>query len=123
MLGARMRLRSTRRVLDRVLLVVGVAAVLIAGAILTGRIAIVVTSGVSMNPVYYQGDLVIVAKADSYQIGEIAAYPMPGKDFVALHRIIGGDATNGFVFKGDNNQSIDPYHPAGNELVGRAILH
>jgi len=75
-----------------------------------------------MNPVYYQGDLVVVAKADAYQIGQIAGYPVPGKDFVALHRIIAGDAS-GFTFKGDNNQSIDPYHPTADEIVGGAVLH
>ena len=104
------------------LFVVGSVAVFLAIAISTGQIAGVVTSGISMNPVYYQGDLVVVAKADAYQIGQIAGYPVPGKDFVALHRIIAGDAS-GFTFKGDNNQSIDPYHPTADEIVGGAVLH
>src|SRR6478752_5483920 len=92
-------------------------------AFASGLLSIVVTSGVSMNPVYYQGDLVVVARADSYQIGEIVAYNVPGKNFVALHRIIGGDGVNGFVFKGDNNQSPDAAHPTQDQLVGHAVLH
>jgi hypothetical protein len=73
-----------------------------------------------MNPVYRQGDLVVVAKAPSYRIGEIAAYRLPSQDVVVLHRIIGGNA-QGFVMKGDNNQSTDVIKPAARELVGRAV--
>jgi signal peptidase I len=91
-------------------------------ALVSGQMAVVVTHGVSMNPVYYQGDLVVVARAPSYSVGEIAAYNLPGKDEVALHRIVGGDPA-AFVFKGDNNQSIDPLTPGSGQLVGRAVLH
>jgi hypothetical protein len=77
---------------------------------------------VSMNPVYYEGDLVIIARASSYSVGDIAAYDLPDKSDVALHRIIDGDSS-AFVLQGDNNSSIDPYQPAGDDLVGRAVLH
>ncbi|ALV42413.1 hypothetical protein AU252_15685 [Pseudarthrobacter sulfonivorans] len=101
------------------------AAVLVACAgtiLVSGQAAVVITHGVSMNPLYHQGDLVIVARAASYSVGDIAAYDLPGKDEVALHRIIGGD-DSAFVFKGDNNQSIDPLRPRGDDLAGRAVLH
>ena len=75
-----------------------------------------------MNPFYYQGDLVVVARASSYSVGDIAAYNLPDKDEVALHRII-GDSGEGFIFKGDNNQSMDPLRHRADELVGRAVLH
>ena len=102
-----------------------VAAVLAtcAGIVLiSGQAAIVITHGVSMNPVYHQGDLVIVARASSYSVGDIAAYDLPGKDEVALHRIVGGNAS-AFMFKGDNNPSIDPLSPRDDELVGQAVIH
>lgn len=92
-------------------------------AIGSGQAAVVITHGVSMNPVYFQGDLVIISRATTYSVGEIAAYSLPGKDEVALHRITGGSAEHGFVFKGDNNESVDPLSPRGDELVGRAVLH
>ncbi len=95
---------------------------MVGAALWNSQIAVVVTNGVSMNPVYYEGDLVVVAKGDSYQVGQIAAYPVPGRGFLALHRIIAGDAS-GFTFKGDNNQSIDPYHPTADQIVGGAVLH
>src|SRR5664279_4251166 len=111
-----------RRVLMGVVIGLGLLALLLAALIVAGRVSVVVTSGVSMNPVYYQGDLVVVEKSESYSIGQIAAYNVPGKKIVALHRIIAGDAT-GFTFKGDNNQSIDPYHPTADQIVGGAVLH
>ena len=101
---------------------VGFLLLLVCGSVASGRVSVVYTSGVSMNPVYYQGDLVVVGKGESYQIGEIAAYRTPGMKIVALHRIIAGDAS-GFTFKGDNNQSIDPSLPTADQIVGGAVLH
>lgn len=101
--------------------ILGVTAIAV-WAVATDRVSYVVTHGVSMNPVYYQGDLVFVVKADSYHIGDIAAYhsTVTGE---TLHRIIGGDATTGYVFKGDNNQSTDIDNPKPEALIGRAVLH
>lgn len=100
-------------------------AVLIFGAgaaIVCGQAAIVVTHGVSMNPVYYQGDLVVVERASSYRTGDIVAYHLPSNGEVVLHRIIGGDAS-GFQIKGDNNESVDVTRPAAGTVIGRAVLH
>ncbi len=103
-------------------MVVAVLAATAGFALVSGHAAVVITHGVSMNPVYYQGDLVIVARASSYSVGEIAAYRLPGKSEAALHRIIGGNG-DAFIFKGDNNGSVDPTRPRGDDLVGRAVLH
>jgi signal peptidase I len=113
--------RSARHLLSVIILALALLAVLVVGMVATGRVGYVITNGVSMNPLYYQGDMVVVTKADSYQVGQIVAYPIPTKGLVVLHRIIGGNA-DGFVMKGDNNQSIDPVHPAAAQLVGRAVL-
>src|ERR1700712_1072388 len=94
-----------------------------AWADMTERVSYVVTDGVSMNPVYYQGDLVFVVKTDSYHVGQIAAYHGSSPGLKVLHRIISGDGTNGFAFKGDNNQSIDLLKPTADKLIGRAVLH
>ncbi|WP_433297712.1 DUF5305 family protein [Actinoplanes sp. CA-030573] len=94
-----------------------------AWAIGTNRVSYVVTQGISMNPVYYEGDLVIVVKANSYKVGEIAAYHGSSPGLKVLHRIVGGDPINGYVFKGDNNSSADVAEPTGDKLIGRALLH
>jgi signal peptidase I len=114
--------RRFRRFLAVDLSVLAVLVVVLAGLLLTGRAAIVTTHGVSMNPVYYQGDLVLVARKPSYRVGQIVAYRVPGQDVVVLHRIVGGDST-GYVFQGDNNQSTDPTTPRGDQLIGTAVLH
>jgi signal peptidase I len=102
--------------------ILGMAAIG-AWAIMTDRISYVVTDGTSMNPVYFQGDLVFAVKADSYHVGQIVAYHGESPGQRVLHRIIGGSGSAGFVMKGDNNQSIDPLTPTTEELIGRAVLH
>src|SRR3954451_11351891 len=99
-------------------------AAIAAWTVLTGQISYVVTHGMSMNPVYYQDDLVVVVKSDSYQVGQVAAYHGSGPGVKVLHRIIGGDETSGYIFKGDNNQSIDVVkpQPTADKLIGRAVL-
>ena len=100
----------------------GVAAIA-AWAVGTDRASYVVTYGVSMHPVYHQDDLVFVIKDDTYGIGDIAAYYGTTNGLRVLHRIIGGDATTGFVLKGDNNQSTDVVFPTADEMIGKAVLH
>ena len=39
-----------------------------------------------------------------------------------VHRIIGGDATAGFVVRGDNNDAPDPWSPRIGDVAGRAWL-
>jgi signal peptidase I len=110
--------------LRRLAAVLSVGAVLLAGiGLASGRVAHVTTSGVSMLPTYVAGDLVVVAKADRYEVGDIAAYRVPGRHLLVLHRIVARDADGGFTLQGDNNQSIDPYTPRADEIVGRAVLH
>jgi signal peptidase I len=113
---------SLRRFLAVTLTGVAVLAMIAVGVFASGRASIVVTHGVSMNPVYHQGDLVMVARSPSYRVGEIVAYRLPGQDLVVLHRIIGGNA-RGFVMKGDNNQSTDVTEPTARQVVGHAVVH
>jgi len=104
--------------------VVLVGLLAVAGAaVATGRVGYVVTDGVSMQPSYHTGDLVVVVRSASYHKGEIVEYDGSlNGHLVVLHRIVGGDA-NGFVIKGDNNQSTDPIHPRADQIIGRAVLH
>ena len=86
-----------------------------------GWLAMVSTHGVSMEPGYHAGDLVVVARADRYSIGDVASYRDRGTGTTVLHRIIDGDA-NGFGFRGDNNESVDPDRPTADLLIGREII-
>lgn len=99
----------------------GVAAIG-AWAVATHQVSYEITHGVSMHPVYHQGDLVFLARANSYQVGEIAAYHAANNGPVVLHRIIDGNDSS-FTFKGDNNESIDVDKPSADQLIGQAVLH
>lgn len=104
------------------LVLVGVV-LLLAGAFATGRVGYVATNGISMEPTYHAGDLVVLLRSGTYHHGQIVAYHGgPGGKVEVLHRIVGGDAT-GFAIKGDNNQSTDPTHPRADQIIGRAVLH
>jgi signal peptidase I len=108
----------------RVVVLIGTFG-LVAGALalgFSGQFATVVTHGVSMNPLYYEGDLVVVAERPSYHIGQPVAYHRPGHSDVVLHRIVGGDAS-GYIFQGDNNPAPDPTNPPHEQLAGAAVLH
>lgn len=87
-----------------------------------GSTRYVVTSGVSMEPRFHTGDLAVVRPAAHYQVGDIVAYWSTLLHTVVLHRIhaIHGDT---YVFKGDNNNFLDPVNPTRAELLGKLWLH
>ena len=115
--------RNMPRIARRSLIVVlvGVVAAIVA-ALCTGQVRYFSTHGVSMVPTYHDGELVVVVRADGYHVGQIAAYRNPGDGVSVLHRIVGGDS-NGWVFKGDHNKSIDVAHPTSAQLIGRVVAH
>ncbi len=89
---------------------------------LGGSTRYVVTGGVSMQPRFHTGDLAVVRPASDYKVGDIAAYWSTMLHTVVLHRIhaIHG---NSYVFKGDNNDFLDPVNPTRAQLLGKLWLH
>ena len=82
----------------------------------------------SMQPTINPGDIVITANSDRVvpQIGSIIAYQ--ARQFngtpvgVFTHRIVGGNALDGWLMKGDNNPSPDIQKPKGADILGTVIL-
>ena len=93
---------------------------------LGGNAGYVLVSGHSMLPHYRTGDLVLVERRSSYHKGEVIAYRVPKGDPMAgaqvIHRIIGGDATHGFVVQGDNRTAPDVWRPKPGDIVGAKAL-
>jgi signal peptidase I len=87
-----------------------------------GGTAYVVTHGVSMEPRFHTGDLAIVRAASTYKVGQIVAYHSSLLHEVVLHRIVAIHHGR-YVFKGDNNNFLDPVHPTQSELIGRLWIH
>lgn len=93
---------------------------------LGGPAGYVLVSGHSMLPRYKTGDLVLVERKASYHVGQVIAYHVPKGDPMAgaqvIHRIIGGDATHGFIVQGDNRTAPDVWRPKPQDIVGAKAL-
>jgi len=79
-----------------------------------------------MLPRYHTGDLVLVERRSSYHVGDVIAYRVPKGDPMAgaqvIHRIVGGDATHGFLVQGDNRGAPDVWRPKPSDIVGSKAL-
>jgi signal peptidase I len=93
---------------------------------LGGTAGYVLVSGHSMNPLYHTGDMILVEHHSSYRVGDIIAYHVPKGDPMAglqvIHRIVGGNATHGFIVQGDNRTAPDVWRPKNTDIVGSAAL-
>jgi len=89
---------------------------------LGGPATYLVVRGTSMLPTYTTGDLVILQSEPDYRIGEIVGYRVPagqiGAGLLVVHRIVGGNAAQGFTVKGDNNSAPDPWRPRPSDIAG-----
>src|SRR5271167_62599 len=119
-----MRSNQTKKLFTRALglIVLGSLCFWFAPSQLGGGTTYVVTHGTSMEPRFHTGDLALIRSQSSYHVGEIVAYDSRMLHTVVLHRIIGRDGSR-YVFKGDNNNFIDPEHPRASQLVGALWLH
>ncbi|MFH1104787.1 MAG: signal peptidase I [Actinomycetota bacterium] len=92
-----------------------------------GPATYVVVRGVSMEPTFHPGDVVITRRAPAYGIGDVVAYRVSageiGAGTIVIHRIVGGSAVDGFITKGDNNPDLDDWHPLSDDVLGRAWIH
>ena len=115
------RLRSGL-ITGALLLIAGAFWLFLAPPKIGGRSSYVITSGISMEPSFHTGDLAIVRPVGDYRVGDVVAYHSSLLHVVVLHRII---AIHGghYVFKGDNNNFVDPTHPTRSQLVGALWVH
>jgi signal peptidase I len=86
-----------------------------------GSTSYVITHGISMEPRFHTGDLAIVRPAAHYKVGDIVAYHSTLLHVTVLHRIHAIEG-NTYVFKGDNNDFLDPTHPTHAQLLGKLWL-
>jgi signal peptidase I len=106
------------------LLILSIAALwyVFAPTNLGGGASYVMIDGNSMEPTFHTGDLVILAKASVYNVGDIVAYKDLKLDAHIIHRIIGIQDER-FIMKGDNNGWIDSTHPLQSEVLGKKYLY
>nr|WP_281728269.1 signal peptidase I [Cellulomonas denverensis] len=90
---------------------------------LGGCTTLTIVSGHSMEPTYYTGDLV-VSRCGRPEVGDVVVYTPPGVDQGrVIHRVVGGDARDGWAIRGDNNDFYDPWRPHQEDVLGIAVLH
>jgi signal peptidase I len=89
---------------------------------LGGSVDYVMVRGVSMEPAFHTGDLVVVRRQASYRRGDVVAYRVPdgevGAGATVFHRIVGGSPRQGFETKGDNNPTPDDWYPRPRDILG-----
>ena len=102
------------------LVALAVAWMLFAPRAFGGQMTYVIVAGASMEPALHQGDLVLVRRAPSYQIGQVVAYDHPRVGPI-IHRIIGTDGIH-YVLQGDSNNWIDSYAPKATEVKGASWI-
>jgi signal peptidase I len=94
--------------------------------VLGGGTGYVVVAGPSMLPALHDGDLVVLRRRASYGRDDVVAYRVPAGDpaagSVVIHRIVGGSARRGYVVRGDNKTSRDPWTPHRRDILGREWL-
>ncbi len=117
------RKQSTLNILSTAitLVLMGVAWFLFAPTEFGGQAAYVIISGNSMEPLFHQDDLVILHRAEIYQVGDIVTYRHPELGPV-IHRIVAQEGDH-YIFKGDHNTWTDGYHPTRSEFIGKFWLH
>jgi signal peptidase I, bacterial type/signal peptidase I, archaeal type len=119
-----LRSGSHSKIISTIVLIVGLLTIWIAFAPtnLGGQVAYVLINGNSMEPGFHDGDLALVRKASSYQVGDIVTYRDNEMQAYVIHRIV-GQVQDRFVMKGDNNSWIDGTKPTADEIVGKLWLH
>lgn len=87
-----------------------------------GPAGYVIVSGESMEPMLHTGDLAVVRQQPEYAVGDVVAYRIPKQDvgggMLVIHRVIGGDADDGYILQGDNRETQDMWRPVRGDIVG-----
>jgi signal peptidase I len=129
---ARAKVSTFKRITSIALKTIGWSLVslmlVFAGASVTGLIDSRVVLTGSMTPTINPGDVVVSTSPSRLKphVGSVVIYT--GKKFdgstVAsfAHRIVGGDAVNGFTMKGDNNPDADVQKPKLADIEGVVFL-
>jgi signal peptidase len=103
------------------LLTVVIGALWLRPQSLGGRAGYVIVSGRSMQPTLRGGDLVAVRRQSTYRVGDVVTYRIGAGVFRGrriIHRILGGNATEGFVLRGDNKHEDDLWRPRPSDIEG-----
>lgn len=83
-----------------------------------GPAAYIIVSGESMKPGLSSGDLAVMRRQSEYGPGDVVVFGVGGGGAV-IHRIVDGNAEEGFVTQGDNLERPDLWRPTPDEIGGK----
>lgn len=83
-----------------------------------GRTTFAIVSGRSMEPTFQDGDLVIARVEETYTVGDVIVFPVEPRQ-VVIHRIIDGNAQQGWITQGDGNETVDSWTVPDNIILGK----
>ncbi len=93
-------------------------------AAIGGSTTWVTVAGTSMEPHYSTGDLVLTRNDGQWQLGDVVVYRLAGEaGGLIVHRLVSGNAQEGWYAQGDNKPSIDPWLIPDSSVLGREVLH
>jgi signal peptidase I len=84
---------------------------------LGGPATFAIVDGRSMEPTYQYGDLVVARTKDAYAVGDVVVFPATNKR-VIIHRIVAGNAVDGWTTRGDNNDRDDSWVLPDESILG-----
>lgn len=99
--------------------------VLAFGARLTGMTNWVIVSGSSMEPTFYTGDLILIGRTESWDVGDTVMYSIDiggASNYNIIHRLVSGDQVDGWQARGDNKPQDDPWTIPDGNIAGEEIL-
>ena len=116
----------------KTVLTVGVSLLMLLGwyvmlrpTILGGPTTYLIISGVSMEPTFFDGDLVLVSRQAEYNVGDVIAYGIDDyylTERYVIHRIVGKTPNREFITQGDNREDIDSWMPVAEQVIGRSFV-
>jgi signal peptidase I len=80
-----------------------------------------IVNGVSMEPRYETGDLVVARYEGSYQIGQEVVFNADGR--LVVHELYSGNAITGWRTKGIHNTWVDPWVLEDKNIYGSVWFH
>lgn len=112
------------RTLAGVALLAGIVVFLWPSA-LGGATTLTVVVGPSMEPTYHRGDLLLVRQGN-YDAGDAVVYRIPadepGAGNLVVHRLVEQEADGTWLTQGDNRDSLDPWRPTNDDILGRSLV-
>lgn len=92
-------------------------------SVLGGPASYIMVSGQSMEPTLHGSDLAVLQKRSDYRPGDIVGFRVPEGDpaegGMIIHRIVGGNAEEGYIVQGDNKKRPDLWRPTNDDILGR----